>query len=264
MRIIKYILLVIGAMIALFPFIWMVLIAFSSQQWISSAIIPTSFSLDSFISVLNNHPFARWTFNSFVVAGIGSVGNVLISSLAAYAFACLDFKGRDIIFYIMLSTMALPGFLLVIPRFLLIGGMGWISTYQGIFVLWFFQVFSVFLLRQYFMGISKEMLESARIDGANLWQTFWRIVIPLGKPAILALIVITFLRNWNSLLWPLIVTNKTSMQTLSVGMSSFVDFYQADFGKIMAGNVLSLIPIFILFIFLQKNLESGIRIQFQK
>lgn len=265
MKSLRYTILIVGALIALFPFYWMAITALSSHSWISSIyFLPNPMVLDSFRDVLTNHPFARWTFNSFVVAGVGSIGNVFISALAAFSFACLDFKGNKTIFYIMLSVLALPGFLLVIPRFLLIGGFGWINTYQGVFVLWFFQMFSVFLLRQYFLGIPDESMEAARIDGASLWQIFWKIIVPLGKPALIALAVITFLRNWNSLLWPLVILNKISMQTLSVGMSGFADFYQADFGNIMAGSMLSLIPIFILFIFLQKNIESGIRIQIRR
>ncbi len=265
MKLLKYTILIIGTIIALFPFYWMIITALSSHSWISSIFyIPNPVTFDSFRTVLTNHPFIRWTLNSFIVAGIGSIGNVFISAIAAFSFACLDFKGNKIIFYAMLTTLALPGFLLVIPRFLLMGRLGWINTYQGVFVLWFFQMFSVFLLRQYFLGIPDEVMEAARIDGANLWQIFWKIIIPLGKPALIALMVITFLRNWNSLLWPLVTMNKTSMQTLSVGMSGFADFYQADFGKIMAGSILSLIPIFILFIFLQKNIESGIKIQIRR
>lgn len=240
----------------------MITTALSPQTWIKDLeLIPSKVTLDSFRVILNKHPFGRWTGNSFITAVAGTAGNLLLSALAAFAFGCLAFKYRDLLFYTLLATMMMPGFVLVIPRFFTIAELGWVNTYQGIFVPWWFHMFSVFFLRQYFLSISSDMINIARVDGANLWQIFWRIILPIAKPAMITLFVIKFLMNWNILLWPLVITTTTEMQTLQVGMAKFPDIYQSDYGKIMAGSVLSLIPMLILFAFFQKYIAKGIRMR---
>lgn len=260
MKYLKYVFLIVGTILAIFPFYWMILTAFSQHAWVSS-IFSISFSWESISSVLINHPFGRWSLNTLIVAGTGTCGNMLFASLAAFAFSCLIFKGRDFLFYLLLSTMVIPGFLVLIPRFFIISNLGWINTYQGVFIIWWFQVISVFLLRQYFLSMPLDSLNAARVDGANLWQIFWHIVVPIAKPVLLALFVITFLRDWNMLMWPMVIVRSTEMQTLQVGMSEFYDFYQADYGKIMAGGLISLLPILGIFIVFQKYVEKGIRMK---
>jgi len=262
LRIARYILLILFAIIAIFPLYWMVSTALSPQTWITDLeLIPSRITLDSFRAVLNKHPFPRWTANSFIVSTVSTIGNLLLGALAAFAFGCLKFKYRDLLFYTLLTTMMMPGFVVVIPRFFLVAEFGWVNSYEGIFVPWWFHMFSVFFLRQYFLSISSDTINVARVDGASLWRIFWRVILPITKPALLALFVIKFLMNWNNLLWPLVLTTTVEMQTLQVGMAKFPDIYQADYGKIMAGSVLGLIPMLILFAFFQKHIEKGIRMR---
>ena len=217
MKLIRYLLLILGAIICFFPFYWMIVTALSSTPWISSPkFIPIHPTIKAFKVILANHPFLKWTFNSFVITIIGTCGGIFLACLAAFSFACLSFRGRDFIFWILLSTMIMPGFLLFIPRFFLIAKIGAMNSYAGVFLPWWFQMFSVFLLRQYFFTISRNFLDAARIDGANLWQIFWSVILPMSKGVIFALFVIIFLKNWNQLMWPMIILRGESMQTLPV------------------------------------------------
>jgi len=264
MRLIRYSLLILGAFVCLFPFYWMTITALSSIPWILSPIsIPIPPSFEAFRIILINHPFLRWTFNTAIITIIGTCGGIFFACLAAFSFACLAFRGRDLIFWILFLTMVMPGFLMLIPRFFLIAKIGAMNSYAGVFLPWWFQMFSVFLLRQHFLTISRDYLDSSRMDGANLWQMFWGIIIPMNKGVIFALFVIVFLKNWNQLMWPMVIVRSINMQTLTVGMADFYNIYQADFAKIMAGAIISLTPIIILFIILQKYVAQGISLRFK-
>jgi len=243
----------------------MIITSLSSVPWISSPkFIPVNPTIESFRAILSNHPFLKWTVNTFIVTTVGTCGGIFLACLAAFSFGCLNFRGRDYIFWILFfSTMVMPGFLMLIPRFFLIAKIGAMNSYLGVFLPWWFQMFSVFLLRQHFLTISRDYLDNARMDGANLWQLFSRVVLPMSKGVILALFVIVFLKNWNQLMWPMVILRSTNMQTLTVGMADFYDIYQADFAKIMAGAIISLIPIIVLFIALQKYVENGISLRFK-
>lgn len=256
----RYVLLIGFSVAAIFPFYWMITTAFGKQMWITDPqLFPIPPNLGAMRDVLLEHPFIRWTANTVIIATAGTLGNLFFCCLAAFAFSCLLFKGRDLIFYILLLTMMLPGFLMSIPRFFVINSFGWVNTYWGMFVPSWFHMISVFFLRQYFIMLPQDILEAARVDGANLWQILWKIVLPVSKPVILALFVITFLRLWNWFLWPVIIARSIEMQTLPVGMSEFYNLYASTYNKIMAGSIVSLIPIFVIFILFQKYIEKGIR-----
>lgn len=264
MKILKYFLLTMFAAICLFPYYWMLITAFSEYTWISEPqIIPIPLHWGSFEEVLFNNPFPKWIFNSFLIAIIATVGSLFFSALAGFSFACLRYRFRDLIFYILLSTMILPGFLMVIPRFFLIVKLQWLNTYWGVFIPMWFSVFNVFLLRQYFFSIPHSVLNAARVDGASLWQIFWRLAVPFGKPVLFALFIITFIGAWNSFLWPLIVMRKEEMQVLTVGMSTFYSRYYAymEYNCIMAGAALSLLPIFVMFILFQTYIQKGLKMR---
>lgn len=260
--ILKIAVLISCSLIAIFPFYWMVTTAFSETVWISDPqLLPIPLYWGALRSVLTEHPFVRWMLNSTVVATAGTLGNLFLASMAAFAFSCLRFRGRDLIFYILLSTMMIPPFLMIVPQYFVMNKFGWLNTYWGAFVPSWFNMFSVFLLRQYYLSIPQDTLNAARIDGANLWQIYWKIILSSGKSILMVLFVIRFLFNWNTLLWPVIVLRSAEMQTLTIGMSQFYDIYQSEFNKIMAGSVVSLIPIFVLFIVFQKYVEKGLRVR---
>lgn len=260
MRIIQYSLLIAFAIIALFPFYWMITTALSPTIWIRDPqLFPWPIYFDAVKEVLLEHPFLRWTANTFIVSIFITLGILLFASLAAFSFACLRFKGRDLIFYALLSTMILPEFLLMIPRFFLAVKLGWINTYWGLIIPCWFSMFYVFLLRQYFFSIPTEIMDSARVDGANLWQSYWKLILPIGRPILLTLFIVSFLGHWNQFLWPVLIIRTAEMQTLPLGMSGFYSMYITEYNKIMAGSVISLVPILILFILFQKHIEHGLK-----
>jgi len=255
----RYSILVSFSLASLFPFYWMVITSLTKQEWVTS---PTAFPIpprfDSFKMILTFYPFFRWILNTVIIAVIGTLGNLFFASFAAFGFACLRWKFRDLIFYILLMTMMLPGFLMVIPQFFLIIGLGWMDTYWGVFVPSWFSIFSVFLLRQYYFTIPLSVLNAARVDGATLWQIYWRIIIPNSRMVLIALFVISFLGKWNEFLWPLLVMKSQTMETLTVGIAGLGGTLGVEYNDIMAGSILGLIPIFILFVFLSKYISRGL------
>jgi len=262
MKVGRYSLLIIFAVIALFPFYWMIITALSQTAWIRDPqLFPWPIYFGAIKEVLLKHPFLRWSANTFVVSISITLGILFFASLAAFSFACLRFKGRNLIFYALLSTLILPEFLLMIPRFFLVVKFGWINTYWGLIIPCWFSMFYVFLLKQYFMSIPASILDSARVDGANLWQVYWRLILPIGKPILLTLFVVSFLGHWNQFLWPVVIIRTREMQTLTLGMSGFYSTYVTEYNKIMAGSIISLFPIFIMFILFQRQIERGLRMR---
>lgn len=260
MKIVKYTLLVLFAVAALFPFYWMAVTAFSERTWVSDPqILPIPLYWGAFEKVFCDHPFLKWAVNTSIISMAGTLGTLFLASLAAFSFACIRFKYRDLIFYMLLSTMILPGFLMVIPRFFFIYKIGGINTYWGIFIPTWFGVFSVFLLRQHYFSIPQAMLNAARVDGASLWQIYWKLVAPFGKPVLMTLFVVNLVSNWNSFLWPLVIVRKPEMNTLTIGMSEFYGQYFSEYNLIMAGSIISLAPIVVIFFLFNKYIERGLQ-----
>lgn len=258
----RYFVLGIFSLISILPFYWMVITALGKHEWVvSPTILPIPPNLETFREILFYFPVLRWFLNTFIVSMVGTLGNLFFASLAAFGFACLRWKFRDLIFYVLLSTMMLPNFLMVIPRFLLVVRMGWIDTYWGIFMPGWFSIFSVFLLRQYYFTIPHSMLNAARVDGAGLWQIHWRLVVPNSKMVLMALFVISFLGRWNEFLWPLLIIKSNRMETLAVGLAGLGGDFSIRYSEIMAGAVLGLIPIFIMFVFLSKYISKGLEMR---
>lgn len=260
--ILRYFILGIFSLISILPFYWMAVTALGKYEWIASpTIFPFPPNFDSFKEIMLRYPVFRWFLNTFLVSIIGTLGNLLFASLAAFGFACLRWKFRDLIFYILLSTMMLPGFLMVIPQFCLIVKMGWMNTYWGIFIPGWFSIFSVFLLRQYYFTIPLSMLNAARVDGAGLWQIHWKLVVSNSKMILMALFVISFLGRWNEFLWPLLVIKSNTMETFGVGLAGLGGHQAIDYNEIMAGAILGLIPIFIMFVLLSKYISKGLEMR---
>lgn len=258
----KYIYLIIFAFVTLLPFYWMILTAFSKHIFIDDIkllAIPPYFG--NFKAVLTRFPFLIWICNTFFVAIIGSICSIIIGSLAGFSFACLRFKFRDTLFYMLISTMIIPGFILVIPRYFLIHWLGGLDTLWAVTLPFWFTMLCTFLFRQYYYSIPYNILNAARVDGANIWQLYWRIVLPASKPIILAMFVIRFLGEWNRFFWPVIILRSSGKQVLSVGLSSFTTRYETLYNYAMAGSILSLIPILILFLLYQKYVEAGLRMR---
>jgi multiple sugar transport system permease protein len=203
-------------------------------------------------------PFGRFFMNSIFVSLTIMLGQLLICSLGAFAFARLEFPGRDKIFFLYLATLMIPGQLLTIPLYLILREFGMINSYTGVILPGLFSAYGTFLLRQFFKTIPRDLEDAARIDGSSTLGIYWRIILPLSKPALATLGIFIFISAWNDFFWPFIVLSDNSKLTLTVGLAKFNELYIADWGKLMAGSMISLIPAVIVYVAFQKFINRGI------
>lgn len=260
-RMLAYALVTLGAVVMVAPFLWMLSTAFKSGGSIFDyppTWVPDPFTLEHFREVWTVVPFDRYLFNSLFVAVGVTVGEVLTSALAAYAFARLRFPGRDAMFLLYLATLMIPGQVTIIPNFILMRYLGWINTYQGLIIPTAFTAFGTFLLRQYFLSIPRELEEAARVDGASYFEVWWRIILPLASPAIATLGVFSFMGAWNSFLWPFIMVSTSEMRTLTVALRSLQSEYGTEWGMMMAGSLIAMLPMLVIFLFAQRYFVRGI------
>jgi multiple sugar transport system permease protein len=197
-------------------------------------------------------PFARFFLNSLVTAGGVTALQLVTSSLAAYAFARLRLPGRDLLFLLYLATLIVPFEILIIPDFLIVRQLGWIDTFAALIIPRSFSAFGVFLLRQFFLTLPRELDDAALMDGASRLRIFRHVVVPLSLPALTTLAIFTFLGEWTLLLWPLVVTNSNDMMTLSVGLATFQGQYGTQWNLMMAGSAIAIVPVLVIFLFGQK------------
>jgi len=246
----------------LIPFGWMVIASLRGKSEFFrevEALLPTGPHWENYLSAWTTVPFGSFFWNSVVVAVAVTAGQLLTSSLAAYAFARLKFRGRDPLFILYLSTMMAPAQITLIPLFIMMVQFRWIDSYAALIVPSLASAYGCFLLRQFFLTIPGELEDAARIDGASHWGIYGRIMLPLSKPALAAFGVIAFLGSWNSFVWPLIVINRPSMKTLPIGLQSLQGFYgDANWAVLMAGAVIAAAPMLLLFLFAQRFFIEGI------
>jgi ABC-type glycerol-3-phosphate transport system permease component len=256
--------LVLGAVaISLLPYFWMVSSSLKTIdnmfrvpiQW-----IPDPVNWRSYIVAWNAQDFTRYFLNSGFVAVAITLGNLLLCSLAGYSLAKFRYFGRGLLFILILSTMMLPLEVTMVPLFLIVKRLDWANTYQGLIVPFLVDGFGVFLMRQYMLGIPKDLIDSARIDGASELRIFWQIVLPLCKPALVALGVFTFREAWDMYIWPLIIVSKDSLRTLPLAISLFMSSYGTAWDQLMAIAVLGTLPMIVLFFFLQRAFIQGIAV----
>ncbi|KAA3658384.1 MAG: carbohydrate ABC transporter permease [Chloroflexi bacterium] len=229
-------------------------------------LLPDVWTFENYVTAWTSKPFYRFFLNSIIQTGIIVLCQVLFSILAAYAFAVLDFPGRDILFYLILASLMVPFQLTFIPNFLMISQWGQINenfgsnTYFALTVPFLASAFGVFLLRQFFLTIPKDLHDSAKIDGASNWRFLWQILVPLSKGSISAFSIFAFLSAWSQYLWPLVITNDESMRTIQIGIRFFLFDQErgADWGAIMAAAVIALLPTLIIFLIAQRQLVKGI------
>jgi len=249
------------AFLTLVPIIWMVLTAFKSAPE-TAATPPTwwprSWHPENFSAAWTFAPFGRYLINSVIMAGGIALLQTVTSALAAYAFARLRFRGRDLLFLLYLGTLMIPPQVTVIPQFILVRELGWIDTYQGLIIPQAFTAFGVFLLRQFFLGIPFELEDAARVDGATRFGCFWRIILPLSGPALATLAVFAFLFHWNNLLWPLIVTNSDATFPVAVGLRQFQGQYGTEWNLLMAAAAIATIPTMAVYLVAQRWFVRGI------
>ncbi len=257
--------LVVGAVIALIPFLWMVSVSLMSLgEAISGKFIPSTLHWENYLIAWREADFSEYFINTVQITVITLSGELFFSILAAYAFARMRFPGRDLIFGILLSTMMIPAMVLVIPNFLTVTWLGrvgpirWVNNWPALTIPFMGSVFSIFLLRQFFAQIPNDLFDAAQIDGAGHWQFLWHVVLPLSKAPILVITVLSFIGTWNALAWPLLVTNSPEWRPIAVGLFQFVDEAGAEMNLQMAGAVISVIPILILYFLTQKQFTESI------
>lgn len=249
-----YFVLIITAILMLIPFFAMFLISLSGNENIFTNYRNINLSFCAYKNVFESIPVAKYFLNSLIVALFTTIGQVLISALAGYGFARMKFKGSDILFCIILVTMMVPPQVNIVPLFYLMSKLGWINTYQALIVPGIFGGFGVYLMRNYFLNLSKELEDASKLDGCNPLQTFTKIALPCAAPALATLSVFTFVTTWNSFMWPLIVTNTDSMRTLAVGLTIFKGSFReiTMWGELTACACICSIPVIIVFL-LGKN-----------
>ena len=260
-RLLLYLLLLVSCAIMLLPFFWMVTTSFKEEsevlrmppQW-----FPKDWLWRNYIKAWNVAPFGRYFFNSFFMAITTTIGEVITTILAAYAFAKMRFFGKNILFAILLGTLMIPGQMLLIPNYVTITRLGWFDRYEALIIPWLASVFGIFLLRQFFRSIPDELQDAARIDGCSRLRFLWQIVVPLSKPAIMTVALLKFLGSWNAFLWVLIMTNSDKMRTVPVGLTLFSSEVGTAYEQLMAASVLAIIPVLILFFFTQKQFIQGV------
>jgi multiple sugar transport system permease protein len=258
-QLIQYVLLSIGGFIMIFPYLWMVSTSFKARgTWYNISLIPESFSFEHYDRLLDASLLPRWYLNTVIVAVVGTTSVVFFASLAGYVFAKYRFLGREFMFLLILSTIMIPSEMMIIPWYVGIAKVGWIDSYPGILMPGMLSAFGVFVMRQFIANIPDELLDAGRIDGVSEFGLFWRICLPLARPAVAVVAIFTFLGHWNDFLWPLIVINSDRMQTLQVGLSRLSSLETgADWGGTMSGAALASIPMLIVFLFFQKQIVSG-------
>uniref|UniRef100_A0AAU2W2L7 Carbohydrate ABC transporter permease n=1 Tax=Streptomyces sp. NBC_00008 TaxID=2903610 RepID=A0AAU2W2L7_9ACTN len=263
-RIFVYVLLSLGLLIMSAPFLWMALSSFKTTSELTASPpvwIPTEWTLDNFRDLLDKLDLPLYFMNSVIVAVLVTVSNLVFCSMLGYALAKLKFAGRNKIFGLVLGALMVPGNLMLLPLFVLMSKLQLIDSYAGLVLPFAAGAFGVFLMRQFMQSIPDELLEAARMDGAGEWYIFWRIVMPLVKPALATLSIFTFLGSWNNFVWPLIATNDPDKYTLPVALATFAtDPNKAggSNGMLMAGSFLIVLPVLVVFIALQRHFTQGI------
>jgi multiple sugar transport system permease protein len=257
----KWVYVGVGLVLAIVPIIWMVAGSFRTEADLfghPAGLIPHQWTLHGYEGVWDQLPFLRLLLNSAVFAGITTALTLLFDSMCAYALARLNFRGRNLAFWLVLVTLMVPFQVTLIPVFIELFHLGWLNTYQGLIIPRATSAFGIFLFRQFFMSIPRELDEAARIDGAGHFRIYWRVILPLAKPAIATVALLNFTNLWNDLLWPLVVSSSPDMQTLPAGLALFGGQHVTDHAVLLAGAVISLLPIAVAFFLAQRYFVAGI------
>ena len=255
--------LVVGALVMVVPFIWMLLTSVKSlgeSTQIPPVILPATFRWSNYSEVVQTLPFLKFYQNTVLMTAGRTIGQLIFCSLAAYAFARIEFPGRNVLFVLVLSVLMIPAHVFLIPQYLIMKNFGWLNSLQALIVPGLFSAFGTFMLRQFFMGLPRELEEAAKLDGANHFQIYARVMLPLALPGLIALAIFTILWSWNDLIWPLVVNDSPDKMTLSAGLASLQGQHMTNYPVVMAGAVLATWPMLLMFIFLQRYFIEGIAI----
>ncbi|MFU8876187.1 carbohydrate ABC transporter permease [Micromonospora sp. SL4-19] len=257
-----YAVLVLGLLAVAGPFVWMAISSLKPEREIRDVPPtwwPETVTLDNFRGLFSRLDFPLYFFNSALVAALVMVGNLLFCSLVGYALAKLRYPGKRALFLAVLGMLMVPGMVTFVPQFVLVSNMGLTNTYAGLILPFLVGPFGVFLMRQFLQSIPDELIEAARVDGAGEFRIFWRVVLPLCRPALAALGILTFLASWNNFLWPLVVATTEDKYTLPVALALYsVGENERNYGLLLAGAVVVVLPVLVVFVLLQRHFLRGI------
>lgn len=260
-KLILYVINIVLGLIIISPIIYALLISLMKSDQIFQyppVLMPKSFYLGNYKEALKSAPIIRFILNSLLVSSCVTFGQVITASLASYSFSFFEFKGKNALFLVVLCTLMIPGEATIIANYLTVGSWGWLDSYTVLIVPYLTSAMGIFLMRQYFLTLPRDLYEAAIIDGCGNFKFFISIVLPISKPAVGSLGVYTFLNTWNQYMWPLLVTNKAKMRTVQIGISMLQFSETQAFGMVMSGIILILIPSILIFIIGQKQLIEGI------
>ncbi len=259
-----YLILIAVAAVFIAPYIFAIFASFKSLSDIQSQRAwqpPSHFGTSNFSQVLHSQHFLTYLGNTAMIAIIITIGQVLFSMMGAYAFARLPFPGRDFLFWVYLATLMVPNVVTLVPMYIVMEHLHLLNTYWAIFLPYVLGTpYAIFLMRQFFMTIPEDIIEAARLDGCGEQRILWRVVVPLSKPILLTAAVIAFVFGWNNFLWPLIVTDSTSLRVVTVGISNLQSNFTVQWGLVLAGSLIALVPMLIVFALFQKQIVNSIQL----
>ncbi|SDM28976.1 carbohydrate ABC transporter permease [Sediminibacillus halophilus] len=256
-----YLILIGGSLIILSPVWWMIATSLKTPQEIAQyppSFWPDSFRFSNYLETWQTAPFTRWTLNTLLISALSTIGSVLANAFIAYGFAVIKFKGRNLLFGIVMATMLIPGFVTLVPQYIIFAKIGWVNTYLPLIVPSFLgSAFFIFLIRQFMRTIPKDMVEAAKMDGANHFQIWWQIILPQIKPALITVAIFSFNGSWNDLLGPLLYLNDENLYTLQIGLQTFKGTVSTQWNYLMAMSTTVLLPIILLFFYFQRYFIEG-------
>jgi len=251
------------AVVALFPLYWLVTTALTPSEAaikVPPSLVPSEPTIDNFIRLFEQAPIIAWALNSLIIAVAIMIGHVVFDSMAGYAFAKKRFPGKGLLFVLIVSSLMIPVHVTLVPRFILVSEIGLVNNPLGVILPSIADVFGIFLMRQFISSLPSELEDAARVDGASEWQVFWRVVMPLSRPAVATVAIFSFVGAWNAFLWPLIVLSRRELLTLPVGVATLQQEFTQNIGMVMAGAAIGAIPMIILFLVFQRYFLEGVRV----
>ncbi|MCL1997559.1 MAG: carbohydrate ABC transporter permease [Turicibacter sp.] len=260
-RVVIYVILAMGSVAMLFPFLWMLSSSFMAAYEVVArppVWLPARLRWENYAEAFRIAPFGRYFINNTIIAVVGTILELTTTILAAYAFSRMNFWGKNVLFIILLGTMMVPTEVLIIQNFVTIATFNWINTFRALIVPGAASIFSIFLLRQFFLAIPIQLSYAAKVDGCRDFRFLWMIMVPLAKPALATMIVLSVIGSWNSFMWPLMVTNTPDMRTLPVGLAMFRGEAGNFYELLMAASVIVVVPMIALFLIMQKQIVNGI------
>lgn len=260
-RLATYLILVAGALFILLPFVWMIVTSLKPSaevllmppKW-----LPSRIQWENYVQAFESAPFVRYFCNSVIVTVLITAGELVTTVLAAFAFSQFQFRGRQVLFLLLVATMMVPGEILVIPNFVTLAKLGWVDTYKALALPWCASVFSIFLLRQQFSSIPQDFRKAARVDGCGDLRYLLTVLVPMSRPTVVSIALLKVINSWNSYLWPLIATNTNDMRTLPVGLAFFSTEAGVKYNTLMAFSIMIILPTLVVYLFTQKYIIRGV------